>query len=466
MLKMNYLSYRDYNHYIRTINNDLQILAITLFVLFYSVLKSIIPFRISVIILATSIILLLFRNFVINNKGIFITKIDVMWLIFLLFFTMNILFNNLINKQNIYDIVVYTSAILFLLMVKSDIDKYKYSFIIIKVLGIFYAISAIFHYLFTDLYLNNILPLFETFEQDSILWSFYRGSYSGITTQTAHLAGYSLSAIAVIIFSNWNVKFPKKFFSITLLIILFLGLILSAKRAHFIFMIVAMLITLFVSLNYKKSLKKIIKFISGTLVIILLLISLYNVINFSEDSPIVNFVNEWERTFSDLLKGKDVTSGRVVLYKHALEMFKDKPVFGIGWKEFKSNSLGLIRNDVESHPHNIYIQLLTELGIIGFSLFMFPVLYLYYKSFKLLRLILKDNGLFKKWELGLKFSFFSQTFFLLYGMTGNLIIDYNFLLWYFFASSISLSALFMTKQTKIIRVVNKSFIRHVKREIL
>jgi O-antigen ligase len=65
------------------------------------------------------------------------------------------------------------------------------------------------------------------------------------------------------------------------------------------------------------------------------------------------------------------------LIRTAYKMFEDKPVFGHGPKMFR-----IMCNDVNyatgitpcmTHPHNFYIQLLAETGIIGF-LFLFCVL--------------------------------------------------------------------------------------------
>ena len=58
-------------------------------------------------------------------------------------------------------------------------------------------------------------------------------------------------------------------------------------------------------------------------------------------------------------------------YRTAYEMFKDKPFFGHGPKMFRfkcSEPRFSIGNwPCNSHPHNFYLQLLAETGIIGFS---------------------------------------------------------------------------------------------------
>ena len=69
-------------------------------------------------------------------------------------------------------------------------------------------------------------------------------------------------------------------------------------------------------------------------------------------------------------KGVDITNGRAKLYVIALNLFIANPIFGVGWggfAQYGSKAIGIVNN-----AHNIYLQLLTELGI--FSLIIFLVL--------------------------------------------------------------------------------------------
>lgn len=181
--------------------------------------------------------------------------------------------------------------------------------------------------------------------------------------------------------------------------------------------------------------------------IIFATIILFKTVTLNEESPILNFVNELDSTVTGLIEGEEITTGRSALYSYSWELFLDNPIQGIGWKEFINRSQGIINSDQGSHPHNIYLQLLTELGLFGFLLFIIPLLYVYFKTYRLLRLISTEDNYPRNWKLGVQFSFYSQTFFILYGMTGNLLTDYNFLLMYFFACSISLSALTKFKKS-------------------
>lgn len=427
------------------------VMGIFLFTISFIILKSFIPYQISYLLLGASFIVLLFSKLIISRRGIILTRVDMMWFLFLMIFIINITSNHLVSRGTVSDLLIYVIGTSFLLFAKANIDDYKYSLRVIKISGLIYGLSAIFQYLYMDLYMSKIFPLFSLNNQESILFLLRENSYSGFSYQTAHLAGYVLSALGIFIFLNWNVKLSTKIFYILCIIVLFIAMLLSSKRAHLIFMVIALSITILFSLNNKKIISSITKVAVTFLATILLIFLLYNSFDFQEDSAIVSFVNELEETFTGIVEGKDVSNGRSVLFAYAWDLFKENPIMGIGWNEYINNSLGLIRSDSGSHPHNIYLQLLAEFGLIGFLSFMLPVLYLYYKTFKLLRFLSIKSIALHKWKTGIQFSFYSQTFFLLYGMTGNLLTDYNFLLLYFFACSISLSAMTNLRvyQTKI-----------------
>ena len=67
-------------------------------------------------------------------------------------------------------------------------------------------------------------------------------------------------------------------------------------------------------------------------------------------------------------------------------MFKENPIFGIGPKMFREDcmlEIYFVNRGCTSHPHNFYIQLLAENGLVGFiiffSIFIF-LLFIYFKN--------------------------------------------------------------------------------------
>jgi hypothetical protein len=85
------------------------------------------------------------------------------------------------------------------------------------------------------------------------------------------------------------------------------------------------------------------------------------------------------------------------LLRTAFNIFLDKPIFGHGPKMFrvlckdKKYATGI--TPCATHPHNFYIQLLAETGIIGFSFLFIIFAYVLFCAYKQLKsIILKKNS--------------------------------------------------------------------------
>ena len=131
----------------------------------------------------------------------------------------------------------------------------------------------------------------------------------------------------------------------------------------------------------------------------------------------------------------DISTGRVEIWENGLRMFSDHPVLGIGSGAFiAANSSGEYGPPIELNPHSIYIQLLAELGLIGFVVwFAFLISYL--------RLLLKRHtprrgppGSEKliEWLNAYKEGFMGSTLALLVaGATAHSLFRFN---WYMYAA--------------------------------
>ena len=79
------------------------------------------------------------------------------------------------------------------------------------------------------------------------------------------------------------------------------------------------------------------------------------------------------------------------LIKTAYNMFEDKPILGHGPKMFriicknKEYQIGI--SPCDTHPHNFYLQLLAETGVIGFSFLLISFWYVLYCAFRQLKSI-------------------------------------------------------------------------------
>jgi O-antigen ligase len=75
------------------------------------------------------------------------------------------------------------------------------------------------------------------------------------------------------------------------------------------------------------------------------------------------------------------------LYKSGIEVFKNYPTFGVGNKNYRIETCNENKNnenyDCLTHPHQVYIELLAEHGLLGTSVFLILIFYLIFKNFKI-----------------------------------------------------------------------------------
>jgi len=104
--------------------------------------------------------------------------------------------------------------------------------------------------------------------------------------------------------------------------------------------------------------------------------------NESEKNKIIDLKKEIINNFENKNSVKDIAkkpsyyflSDHLGLFKNALLIFKHNPVFGTGIKTFRNVCYGkkyeFTDDKCSTHPHNYYIEILSELGIIGLILFL------------------------------------------------------------------------------------------------
>jgi O-antigen ligase len=200
-----------------------------------------------------------------------------------------------------------------------------------------------------------------------------------------YIMGSYLSRLFPLLFALFLIKKKRKFeiYFIGLLFILVDILIyMSGERSSFFFLNLSTVFIIILIKEYQKF--RLVTFIIAIVCIIVLSL------NSSKLS---------DRMFKDPAKNMGIiksSTERIIftpthdsLIRTAYEMFKDKPILGHGPKMFrvickdKKYAKGI--NPCMTHPHNFYIQLLAETGIVGF-LFLFSalvyVIYIASRQFK------------------------------------------------------------------------------------
>ena len=214
------------------------------------------------------------------------------------------------------------------------------------------------------------------------------------------LLGFSFITTSFLL-KNSDKSFIKKLFSNLFLILSIVCIYLSNERSNFIKTIIIFSCFLFFVKNHYFLFKK--KYILLFLIFAILTSSLifkstyYNYyltfkrleltllnIDYSLITP-EHYAIKNNKSFFDRFD-------RIVYASHyysAWEIFKDYPIFGVGNKNFrlicKDNKYANIKLSPKrcfTHPHQIHFELLSELGIVGYLLIIFFIIYTLVNSTK------------------------------------------------------------------------------------
>ncbi|GAB2538000.1 O-antigen ligase family protein [Gracilibacillus alcaliphilus] len=320
--------------------------------------------------------------------------------------------------------IVYIMILIITYFVRTEVKNYKSSANLIKWFSIVIALSVIFSYIFPSLYERLFLSTLISGYADNIKELMAQGYYTGFTSQVAYSAGYIINGIGLM-FCIWlvNKNTKNKGLNVILFFLLVFALLLTQKRAHLLFTFISIVIVyLQFSTHYiekfKKSINLIIIGVISSLVIIplLLLTSVGETLFF-----------RLSMTIQNLSLDQDISSGRLDLWHLAWQLFLNNPLLGVGWGNFSSHVVGTVTVETEMQTHNIYLQILSETGIFSALVIFLPMFITYIKTFKFARIIsLKQNSFSIEAKIGILYSLFCQTFFLLYGLTGNPIYDFSY----------------------------------------
>lgn len=275
------------------------------------------------------------------------------------------------------------------------------------------------------------------------VWEYWpTGTANGKTGYKAALTNHyshngivlAVTAIALfaIVMSRWEQSEKRSFFykvKTMLYGMMFalscFAIVLTSKRAHLLFGIMAMIVVYYLC-NPQKIAGRTFKVIVGGIFagIAVYIASFY-----------VPEINQVLSRFSSV--GEDSTmQSRFEFWGLALSMFLKNPILGNGWLSFRYNyNSVLYQAAVESQTrsaryelidtHNVYLQVLAETGIVGFLLYICIVAYLLKVTFTLLQKYRGELRLLGL-EAAIFFSAAIQVFFILYSCTGNCLYDITF----------------------------------------
>ena len=348
--------------------------------------------------------------FIIHIKQVKQYKECIPWLLVIIIS----LLNNQVLKHQEYMISFYNYFSAFIAaMILARSDRWVTGGIkVIEKCGMIFAMAVIV--LFIVRPLGKVLPMF---------WGYYPGGTEG--GELAYRAGiapnYSANGIYVatmlIVYACYLLtknKYDIKYREYCKLILIMIALLLTAKRAHLIFSVAALVFTYFLISNKKNKTVKIV----GIAIVAVLLFYL-----------ISYFIPALGDTFDRFMQAEneDISNGRFKFWNWAYGQYLEHKAFGIGWFGFRFNQTVSYSETSYFDAHCIYVQLLCESGIVGFSITVFALLFTWIKGvvyIKKYRYSCDQNTYYTLYA-----SSAIQLFCILYGITGNVLYDRCFMIY-------------------------------------
>ena len=203
----------------------------------------------------------------------------------------------------------------------------------------------------------------------------------------AYINGFIFIIVGFLFDKFFNKDLKSKILLISVIIFLFIIVLLTGERSNGIKVLIGF--TLFFILNQNLNLKiKIITFLTISILFLSILLNSNYLKNRYYTGFIYHFTDR-ER-LSSFIEGQQYFE----LYRSGLEIFKDYPFFGVGNKNYRvitSKYEGIRENYASSnHPHQIYIELLSEHGGIGTIIILSIIFALMFRHIKII--ILSKNS--------------------------------------------------------------------------
>ena len=355
--------------------------------------------------LAVTIIVILFLSNLINQKNLRYLNNNIFK--FFLIFWAYLVLNSLLQNQNLDSLRIsifhirfglFVFAIIFIL--ENNPKVLKYFFLSILFCFVILLIDGLIQFFYGQNILGYKLaegPRVSSFFKDELIL----GSY------VSRLLPIFLG-IFFLIYNKIKIKFLIFYLLIFYLFLQFLIIISGERSALFYFILSSFFIFIFVK-NFKKI--KIFTFLFSISMFVLVLFFNSEVKHRIITLTLIELGYEQEINLSNLLDKKDKTdlhffsSHHTNHYTSALKMFKQNMLFGVGVKnfrvkckeaQFRSSETGVF---CSSHPHNTYLQLMAETGLVGLIYILSLVIIFFFYLYKHILFSKKKSIFFLNFEI-------------------------------------------------------------------
>lgn len=331
------------------------------------------------------------------------------------------------SNFSLISITLYVAVLLLCPLAMKNKNFHKYADLLLNIFLAFcliYAVVTVLSFFSRSFYVNHIASFFPKRRADLIV-RYDEGCIAGFTSNYSTNGTY-LAIGLLISAAKFNINKNKK--NILMIVLFLVSILMTGKRAHILFGVAALYVLYFFSQTDKNQILKCLKTLGIVLATLCVVVIVFMFV------PSLTTVLQ---RFMD--PGDDVSSGRFELWELAFDAFKQSPVIGIGWRHYMTDVGILFATEYPYDTHNVFIQLLCEIGIIGAPVYYVWFIVFYVMTVKTYRKSLSANTVISPWcKYLLGFSLVYQTFFFMYCVTGNPLYETYTFIPYFISCAITL----------------------------
>lgn len=341
-------------------------------------------------IMSTIFILIIFFEIIKNNDLKYFTQnwfkaIFIFYIIIIISSLLSDYFDNIFFKTlYLFRFLLVAISIQYCLQKFNNTNLFLYT---ITIMTFFVTFDALIQYFFgTNLFGNNL-----NYENTS------RVRLTGVFGNEEIVGAYLIKFICLGAIGAYFMF--KKNITVSMFYIILLGLtiLLSQERMAFI-LYLFFIFLIFSYMLIKKKIKEVIIFCLITLTLISLVFKFDTSLKerylsiFSSGSGISRS-NYSIQSFADVKKS-DISIKDSLWGAHfytAIEIFKNNSIIGSGPRTFRYEcgkekyrdiDIHYIEKRCSTHPHNLYLEILSETGLVGFSYFVFLLILFYLNQYK------------------------------------------------------------------------------------
>ena len=315
----------------------------------------------------------------------------------LMFIVLN--FNKIINLKNYLNTFTIIFIIFYFLIILSTIFSYDpmvslesslfyfrflfftlcVSFLMSKNLSLLRYLILIFSLTFFVVYIDTLIQYFSGKNLTGFPIDDHGGLNSFFGTNEDGILGSYIVRLSPILCSLIAFQYNSKLSHYYILFIMLLASVIplfSQERAAFFLSFIPFFMYIFCTDTFSRSQK----------IISILIFFIIFVIVFSLNSAV--FVRYFDSIRDQIFNNSNFfifSERHQAHYTSALNMFIEEPILGVGPKIFRYYCSDLrfhVEYACSTHPHNTYIQLLAETGILGFSVIFSIFIYLISLTYK------------------------------------------------------------------------------------